>query len=101
MKPGIIMTVIAEGRAATRMPGFGEQLSKEEIAALAGFIQQPLPAVPSWEMTDIQATHVVSHPPATLPDRPVFDAVTFEEITRLPMRKPSGKYKSGTSIQLL
>jgi cytochrome c553 len=74
MKPETARAVIAEGRAATQMPAFGEQLSKDEIAALAGFIQQPLAAVPSWEMADIQATHVVSHPPASLPDRPVYDA---------------------------
>ncbi|UEM06610.1 nitrite reductase [Skermanella rosea] len=74
MKRDAAVGVIAAGRAATQMPAFADQLSTEEIAALADFIQQPLPAVPSWELDDVRATHDIVNPPATLPDRPVFDA---------------------------
>ena len=37
--------VIADGRAATQMPGFAAKLSKEEISALAAYIPSPLPAI--------------------------------------------------------
>ena len=40
--------VIADGRAATQMPAFGQALDKAEIAALAAYIATPPAVVPAW-----------------------------------------------------
>ena len=42
--------VIAEGRPATQMAGFGGQLSAEEIAAVAAYIATPLTETPQWSL---------------------------------------------------
>jgi DNA-binding beta-propeller fold protein YncE/cytochrome c553 len=65
--------VIADGRAATQMPGFAAKLSKEEISALAAYISSPLPAIPTWGTQEIEASRVV-HASAPALDRPRFDA---------------------------
>ena len=54
--------VIAKGRAATQMPGFGETLSKAQIAALVGYIYTPLASLPEWGAKEIAASHVVHKP---------------------------------------
>ena len=48
--------VIADGRPATQMPGFSEQLSPADIAALTAFVYQPLPQVPRWGTAEIEAS---------------------------------------------
>ncbi len=65
--------VIADGRAATQMPGFADKLGKEEIAALATYIASPLPSVPAWGVPEIEASRVV-HANAPVLDRPRFEA---------------------------
>ncbi len=65
---------IADGRPATQMPPFGDKLSREQIEALVKFIYTPLAEIPTWGMEQILASHVVTHPYGSLPDRPVFDA---------------------------
>ena len=67
------ISVIADGRAATQMPGFAAKLTKEEIAALAAYISTPLPSVPSWGAQEINASRVI-HATAPALDRPRFDA---------------------------
>ena len=67
------ISVIADGRAATQMPGFAAKLTKEEIAALAAYISTPLPSVPSWGAQEIDASRVI-HATAPALDRPRFDA---------------------------
>ncbi|MDE2376336.1 nitrite reductase [Bradyrhizobium sp.] len=67
------VSVIADGRAATQMPGFSGKLGKDEIAALAAFIASPLPFVPAWGIPEIDASRVV-HASAPQLDRPRFDA---------------------------
>jgi len=66
--------VIAEGRAATQMAGFAAQLSKDEIAALTEWIYTPVVPEPRWTDDDIRASRIVHADPATLSDKPVFDA---------------------------
>ena len=48
--------VIADGRAATQMPAFGEQLSPTEIGALVELIYTPLPELPAWGEAQIEAS---------------------------------------------
>ncbi|HEY4775363.1 MAG TPA: c-type cytochrome, partial [Xanthobacteraceae bacterium] len=49
-------TVIAEGRAATQMPGFSSTLAKDEIDALTAYILSPLKGVPTWGAAEIAAS---------------------------------------------
>ena len=52
--------VIANGRAATQMPAFGETLDKSEIAALSEFIFTPLPQQPVWGEKEIDSTRNIA-----------------------------------------
>ncbi len=67
------ISAIANGRAATQMPGFAGALSNEEIAGLAAYIATPLPALPAWGMEAIAASRII-HAQAPALDRPRFDA---------------------------
>jgi DNA-binding beta-propeller fold protein YncE/cytochrome c5 len=66
--------VIAEGEPITQMPAFGDKLSKKEIDALVDYIYTPLPEMPRWGKTEIDATRVVHNPPGSLGDKPVYKA---------------------------
>ena len=66
--------VIAEGRTATQMASFAAQLSKEEIAAIADWIYTPVVPAPRWTEDDVKASRIQHVDPATLSDKPVFDA---------------------------
>lgn len=66
--------VIARGREATQMPAYAGTLGAAEIQAVAGFILEEPAARPNWTLADVRASHVVSHPPGSLPARPVFKA---------------------------
>jgi mono/diheme cytochrome c family protein len=66
--------VIAQGRALTQMPAFGEQLSAAAIAGLTDYIYQPPAESPSWGMEEIRNSRIVHHAPGSLDDKPVFDA---------------------------
>lgn len=74
LRPKEAVTTIAEGRAATQMPGFRATLNAQQIQALADFIYTPLPEMPRWGMEEIRATHIVYNRPEALPDRPVYAA---------------------------
>ena len=65
--------VIAEGRTATQMPGFGAKLDKDEIAALAAYVAKPLAQIPAWGTAEIAASRVI-HAKAPALDRPRFEA---------------------------
>jgi len=65
--------VIADGRAATQMPGFGGKLDKDEIAALAAYIATPLKPVPSWGSAEIAASRI-DHAAAPALERPRFES---------------------------
>lgn len=66
--------VIAEGRVATQMPGFGKVLTSEEIARLVDYLYSPVSPPPRWTEADIRASRIVHHAPGTLADRPQFAA---------------------------
>ncbi|ENO89955.1 cytochrome D1 domain-containing protein [Thauera linaloolentis] len=68
------LKIVAEGRTATQMLGFGEQLSKDEIAALIDWIYSPVDPPPRWTDDDIRASRIQHVDSATLSDKPVFDA---------------------------
>ena len=72
-KPQAIQT-IADGRAATQMPGFAQKLSKEEVQLLADFIYTAPASVPKFGLEEISATRIVHHAAGSLPDKPVFKA---------------------------
>ena len=65
--------VIAEGRAATQMPAFGDVLEASEIEALATYLNTPLAEVPEWGEAQINATREMT-PGYTPTDAPVFTA---------------------------
>jgi mono/diheme cytochrome c family protein len=62
-------TVIAEGRPATQMAGFGDALAPEEIAALAAYVSEPVAEVPAWGPSEIEATRALdpAYRPAAAP----------------------------------
>jgi len=66
--------VIAQGRTATQMSGFADQLSTAQIKELADYIYTPLAAPPAWGMEQIAASRIEHHALDSLPARPVFDA---------------------------
>src|SRR5690606_36708846 len=65
--------VIAEGRAASQMPGFADKLTAAELDAVAAWIYAEPATPPSWTTVDIVRSHrVLATPPAR--DKPVFKA---------------------------
>lgn len=65
---------ITEGRVATRMPAFGDNLSRDEIDALVNYVYTPLPQAPAWGDAEIRASRIEVHKPGSLPDKPAFKA---------------------------
>ncbi len=51
-----LAAVIREGRKATQMPAFAEELSDSQIDALSEFLHQPLAEVPAWGENEILAS---------------------------------------------
>jgi len=74
LRPKAALQVIAKGRMATQMLGFGDRLSADEIRALADYIYTPPTERPRWGMREIRASRIVH--PATQPDaeRPAYAA---------------------------
>jgi mono/diheme cytochrome c family protein/DNA-binding beta-propeller fold protein YncE len=68
------LRVIREGRTATQMAGYKQQLSDAEIQAIAAWIYTPVTPQPVWEEAQIRASRIVQHAPGTLPDQPAFKA---------------------------
>ncbi len=68
-----LQAVIANGRDATQMPGFGDQLSDEEVATLAAYLHEPLPELPVWDAAKIAGTLEVNEDYAP-PTGPMHDA---------------------------
>jgi DNA-binding beta-propeller fold protein YncE len=66
-------TVIANGRAATQMPAFGDILSAAEIAALIEYLHTPLAEIPAWGPAEIAAS-LSLNPDYVAASRPAFDA---------------------------
>ena len=68
-----IAEVIAKGRDATQMPGFGQTLTGEDIAALTAYITKPLAAMPTWGPMEIAQSRTIEREVQPLA-RPVFAA---------------------------
>lgn len=68
-----VAEVIAQGRAATQMPGFAETIAADQIAALADYLKTPLEAVPDWGAAEIAGTRWLD-PDYSPVAAPVFDA---------------------------
>jgi len=68
------LKAIRDGLTATQMPAFGEVLSEAQIAAITELIYTPVVPSPQWSDDDIRASRIVHVDPATLSDKPVFDA---------------------------
>lgn len=66
--------VIKNGRPATQMPPFGEQLSDGQIEALVKRIYTEPDTVPVWGISEISSSHTVFFQPGTLPDKPQYEA---------------------------
>ncbi len=64
--------VIAQGRPATQMPGFGAELDEAQIARLVELIYRPLPEMPVWDRAEIEASRVVHEKPVV--DAPLHEA---------------------------
>lgn len=72
LKQADAVKVIAAGRPATQMPGFGHELDAKAVAALAAYVYTPLAAVPEWGLAEIAASHVALAPVAA--DKPGYAA---------------------------
>lgn len=68
-----VEAVIREGRVATQMPGFSEELDDARIKALADYLKTPLDAVPPWGEAEIMASRVMDEDYVAA-DAPVWDA---------------------------
>ncbi|HMN37652.1 MAG TPA: cytochrome D1 domain-containing protein [Hyphomicrobium sp.] len=66
-----LLKTISEGRVQTQMPAFSGTLSKEDIAAVADYVNRPLDAVPAWTQEDISASLSLSEA-YKASDHPVF-----------------------------
>ena len=65
--------VIAHGRPATQMAGFGDVLSAEQITGLVDFIKAPVAQIPDWDAARIEASREMAPDYAPAP-APVFKA---------------------------
>ena len=74
LKPAEAAKVVAEGRAATQMTGFGDKLDEAGVAALVALIYTPLPDAPRWGLEEIEASRQVLVAAEELPARPVHDS---------------------------
>ena len=73
-RPAEVLRVITEGRQATQMMGFAEQLSPPEIKALADWVRTPVVPAPRWGEADIRASRIATPLPADEPVKPKWDA---------------------------
>jgi dihydro-heme d1 dehydrogenase len=62
-------SVISKGRPSTQMPAFADQLSSDDISALAKLLKTPLAKVPRWSIDDIRSSTrlVADYKPASSP----------------------------------
>ena len=74
LRPAEALKVIQHGRPATQMPGFAQQLSAEEIGALAAHIRTPVLPAPRWTDADIRASRTFNEAPKGEPSKPLWNA---------------------------
>jgi len=68
------LKVIASGRAASQMPGFGGKLSAADIQAVTDFIYTQPASEPVWGLDEINASRIEYYKAGSLPDKPAFKA---------------------------
>ncbi|MCP5074163.1 MAG: cytochrome C oxidase Cbb3 [Rhodobacteraceae bacterium] len=68
-----VEAVIRDGRVATQMPGYAEELGGDRIAELAAFLKIPLKVVPPWGNAEIMASRVLDKEYAAA-DAPVWSS---------------------------
>lgn len=66
--------VIANGRPATQMPGYGDKLTPDEIDALVAYSYSPLGFVPKWGLEKINASRKIFKDLDNLATKPVHNA---------------------------
>lgn len=66
--------VIENGRPATQMPAFSQQLNTQQIQTLVDHIYTPLATLPVWGLEQIRASHLTPATAVESDDKPVFDA---------------------------
>jgi cytochrome c553 len=80
--------VIREGRPATQMLGFGQQLNDAEIKALVEHAYTPIKPMPVWGEAEIKASRIVNYAPGSLPDKPQFKADPLNLFVVVEIRRP-------------
>lgn len=68
-----IAEVIRDGRVTTQMPAYGEDLTEEQIAALADYLKTPLDVIPPWNEAEITASRVMDEDYAPV-DAPIWSS---------------------------
>ena len=68
-----VLATITGGRPQTQMAAFAEQLTADQISALAVYVQTPLPMVPAWGAAEITASRIVN-PDYVAAAAPTYDA---------------------------
>ena len=71
-KPAALQ-VISNGRVATQMPAFADQLSKAQIESLVEYIYSPSNETLTWGLPEINASRIVHNRVEDLPNEPVFE----------------------------
>ncbi len=74
LKKKAALEVIAKGRIATQMQGFGDKLTPPQVQSLVDYIYTPLKTMPVWGMAETKASQIIHHPSGSLPDKPKFKA---------------------------
>lgn len=74
LRKGEAGKVIADGRPATQMPAFANQLSAAEIEALQAYIYAPPAVSPRWDLAAIEASRIEHADVRKLPHKPSFAA---------------------------
>lgn len=54
-----VEAVIREGRVATQMPAFGEDLDETAVSELAAYLKTPLAEIPAWGEAEIMASRTL------------------------------------------
>lgn len=66
--------VIQNGRAATQMPAFKQQLNQQQTQLLVDYIYTQPKTTPKWELADIKATQIQHFDQSTLGNKAIFNA---------------------------
>jgi len=74
LRPAEARRIIAEGREATQMAGFKDQLTPEDVAAIADWIYTPVTPAPVWGEAQILASRMENPDVAKLAAKPVYAA---------------------------